>query len=160
MAEDIAGTTSFTNGAYEIPTDKDTGDDWADIIETFMTRLSAHSHTGADSNVISLNIEKGSQELTLQDGVVWQSVGNGIYRAVIPVAIATSGTYTYENTAKSYFFRVNETEYEVLNGAGSFATDGVDSEWAEFNPETQDINGSTYNLFSNDNLLDIKVITV
>ena len=62
MPSDISGTEGFTGGAYQIPDDRDKGNDVFDTLEAFMERMANHQHTGQDSKTISLNIAKDQTE--------------------------------------------------------------------------------------------------
>lgn len=140
MAEDITGTEAFTNGAYQKPEDKDRGNDVFSVLEAFMDRMAAHSHTGADSKEISLNIEKNIA--TFVNGVdhTWASVSDGLYRAQLPVVVGVD----YDLTIRKFFYK---------SGVGA-------DDYVEFFPKVERIDDSNYYIYSNDNALSLKVVTL
>jgi len=137
MPSDIAGTENYSGGPYQINDPTESGNEVFDLLEEFMQRMATHSHTGQDSAIISLNIEKGVQSLVSGVDFVWDAQGNDIYRATIPVA--TGGT-----------FDGNVRHYYYLNG----------TEPVEFHPTIEKIDANTYYLYANDNTVDLKVITL
>jgi len=58
MAKDINGTSSYSNGAYQVPQDDDSGSTVFTILEEFMTRIATHDHNGVDSKKIQANFAK------------------------------------------------------------------------------------------------------
>lgn len=100
----INGTQNFTNGPYEIPDAKETGNSVFDKLEEFMQRMATHTHNGSDSNSITLNIAKAVQELEC-GGVdfTWTLVEDGKYRALIDVAVGS----TFDDNVRTYYYRVN-----------------------------------------------------
>jgi hypothetical protein len=141
----INGTENFTNGAYEIPDDKETGAPVFDKLEEFMERMATHTHSGADSNTITLNIAKGVQSLQAGVDFSWNPVSPGRYRALVDV-IAGS---TFEDNVRTYYYQI---------GSG---------EPREFYPtvEKHPTVTTQYYLYSNVNVIDgenvnLKVVTI
>lgn len=99
----IAGTENFTNGPYEIPDPKETGNSIFDKLEEFMERMATHTHNGSDSNSITLNIAKGVQDLE-GEGVdfTWTLVSPGRYRALVDVVAGS----TFDDNVRTYYYRV------------------------------------------------------
>jgi hypothetical protein len=64
MAKDIGNTGSYTNGAYQIPEDDDSGSIVFSLLEDFMERIAEHNHTGGDSKSITSNFTKVNTILT------------------------------------------------------------------------------------------------
>ena len=147
MPIDILGTESYTGGAYQKPVARDTGDSNASVIEEFMERMAVHTHTGADSKDISLDEIDKTPELFKSDGstFTWTLLGNGIYRAILPLTLEKA--FTYIDNIRRYFYAPAGTLID--------ATD-----WVEFYPSTGYNNATTFYLYSNDNTIDIKIITV
>ena len=140
----IEGTEKFTNGAYEIPDAKETGNSVFDKLEEFMERMAKHQHLGADSNTISLNIQKAVQELEA-NGVdfTWTLVSAGKYRALVDVAAGS----TFDDNVRTYYYR---------EGSG---------EPKEFYPTIEKLNDSQYYVLANvamigANHVNLKVVTI
>lgn len=135
----IEGTETFENGAYEIPDSKETGSSVFDKLEEFMERMANHRHQGKDSNEITLNIQKAVQELEA-GGVdfTWNLVSAGRYRALIDVAAGS----TFDDNVRTYYYKV---------GAG---------EPNQFYPTIEKIDNTQYYLYSNDNSINLKVVTI
>ena len=104
----ITGTENFTNGPLETPDAKEEGNDVFDKLEEFMERVGAHTHDGTDSTVITLNIEKGVQELAANgNGVIggdftWGPTSPGKFRALVDVAPSSD----FDNNERIYFYRI------------------------------------------------------
>ena len=100
----IDGTENFTNGPYEIPDAKETGNSVFDKLEEFMERMATHTHNGSDSNSITLNIAKAIQDLQ-GNGVdfTWTLVSPGRYRALVDVAAGS----TFDDNVRTYYYRVD-----------------------------------------------------
>lgn len=137
MSRIVSGTENFNNGGYLIPT-KEVGNDVFDILEEFMERISNHRHDGDDSHEISLNIEKDQEIFTTGINLLWTSVYDGYYRAQLQVPPAT----TYDNSIRKFFYE---------RSAGVFE---------EFYPTIERIDNGSYYLYSNDNVSNIKVVTL
>ena len=75
MAENITGTTAYTNGAYQKPSAKDSGADVFQVLEDFMDRMSVHKHQGKDSEIISHTITKTSFYIAAE-AVNWDAGSN------------------------------------------------------------------------------------
>lgn len=141
MPSDIPGTTGFTNGAYQIPDDRDRGNTVFQTLEDFMNRMATHGHTGADSKTIALNIAKDQTEFLVGvNEVNWTLLTNGLYRGIVAVPAAT----TYDLSIRKYFTRKRAT---------------IDP-WVEFYPTVNKINDSSYYMFTNSNDIEIKVVTL
>jgi hypothetical protein len=121
---------------YYLPDALDNGVTFAEIIEDFMTRMANHNHSGTDSAPISLNITKLIQEFVSGVNITWSSLGGGVYRSVIPLDLTS-----YENNIRFFYTK-------------------VDGEWLAFVPETEKIDASTYYVFSNQPLQDLKVVSM
>jgi len=137
MANDITGTEDYTNGPYQTPEDTETGNTVFSILQDFMERMATHQHTGADSKEISLNIAKDVEDFTLGVDYSWTDLGNGVYRAQIPVP----GTTTYDASIRKFFF-----------------DDGGD--FNEFYPTVEKIDANNYYVYTNDDTLVLRVITL
>jgi hypothetical protein len=139
MPIEISGTSGFTNGPYEKPADKEKGNDVFETIEEFMERMATHSHSGADSNEISLNIAKDLEEFINGVSLTWNLLGESMYRASIAVPVAT----TYDASIRKFLFK-----------------DAEHTEWTEFYPTVEKIDDNNFYVYSNDNTMDIKVVTL
>lgn len=74
MAKDISGTSSYSNGAYQLPQDDDSGSTVFSILEDFMERIATHDHTGSDSKSITANFSKINVIIdTSQSPSTWNS---------------------------------------------------------------------------------------
>lgn len=133
----IPGTEGFTNGPYEIPDPKEAGNSVFDKLEEFMDRMATHTHSGADSNSITLNISKGVQELVNTIDFVWDLVSADKYRASVPTAVGAN----FDDNVRTYYYR-----------------DGAEPK--EFHPTIEKIDNSNYYIYSNDNTIDLKVVTI
>jgi len=98
----IDGTENFTNGPYEIPDSKETGNSVFDKLEEFMERMATHTHNGSDSNSITLNISKAIQDLENTVDFTWTLVSPGRYRALVDVAVGS----TFDDNVRTYYYRV------------------------------------------------------
>ena len=138
MPRNIAGTESFTGGPYQLPENGDRGEaDVFDILEQALERLANHSHSGVDSNSISLNIEKDIEAFTIGTNLSWVLQTFDTYRAQLDVPAGT----TFDTSIRKYFF-----------------SDGAD--WVEFYPEVEKIDDNNYYIYANDNTINIRVITL
>lgn len=137
MPQDITGTENFTSGVYEKPSSKDTGDIWTDIIETFMDRMANHSHSGADSKKITLNIAKLVQDLTSGVDFTWSDLGDDVYEATIDF----TSPATYDDNIRKYYY---------LDGAN----------YVEFYPTVEKVDSDTIKLRSNKNGFDLRIVHV
>lgn len=140
----INGTENFTNGPYEIPDNKETGSSVFDKLEEFMERMATHTHDGSDSNTITLNIQKGVQDLEA-NGVdfTWTLVSPGKYRALVDV-IAGS---TFDDNVRTYYYREGSSEPKA------------------FFPTVEKVSDLQYYLYSNvamigANHVNLKVVTI
>lgn len=138
MPQIVSGTESFTGGAYEIPATNDKGDTVFSLLETVLERLATHSHSGEDSNKISLNIEKDIEDLQAGVGLLWSDLGNENYRATLSVP---SGT-TYDTSVRKFYLH---------DGNGNFA---------EFYPTVEKIDNNQYYLYANEQLSNLRVVTL
>lgn len=144
----IPDTEGYTNGAYVIPSPKEAGNDVFDILEEFMHRLATHSHTGADSKNISLNITKGVDEFdftSVSAPYAWDEYdpvnAPATYRALLPInAVATS----FDENIRHYYYRES----------------GASSEPRRFYPTIEKFDNDSYYIYVNDNTIDIKVVTI
>lgn len=137
MPIDIVGTEAYTSGAIQKPVNKDSGNVVFTTIEDFMERLATHSHTGADSKKISLNIEKDNAEFVSGVDFTWTLSSTGRYRAQLPVVVGVD----FSTTLRRFFHN-----------------DGAD--WIEFIPTIEQISESSYYIYTNDNSWNIKVVTI
>lgn len=134
MPIDIAGTEAFTDGPYQKPATNDKGQTVFDVLEEFMERMANHSHSGADSREISLNIAKDVSSFQSGVNLLWTLVSTDNYRAELTVA----GGALYDQTIRKFYL----------------------SDGTEFYPTVERIDATTYYIYSNDNTLNIKVITL
>jgi len=134
---DITGTEGFTNGPYEIPDPKEAGNNVFNILEEFMERMATHTHVGADSNSITLNISKAVQNLTSTVDFTWDLVSTDKYRASVPTAVGAN----FDDNVRTYYY-----------------VDGAEPK--EFQPTIEKIDNSNYYIYSNDNTIDLKVVTI
>jgi hypothetical protein len=137
MARDVVGTEDYTGGPVEIPTNE-IGNDVFDILEEFMERLATHQHQGVDSKSISLNIEKDQQTFVRGVDFTWASLGDGNYEAALPVAAGS----TFDGNLREYYF---------------IDADGYPK---RYYPTIVKVDNSNYKVLSNDNDINIKVITL
>ena len=91
MAVDISGTSTLTGGVYQKPTISDSGSEVFDILETFMERMAAHSHSGADSLGINVTLTKTSYEAAAEDTDWSGADANG--NKYVDIAITSSSHY-------------------------------------------------------------------
>lgn len=137
MPQDIVGTEGFTNGVYTRLKDGDRGDDIFDTLEVFMERMATHTHSGADSSSISLNIEKDITELVQGVTLFWTDLGDNNFVATIPVAAGAA----YDTSIRKYF----------LQTAGGYT---------EFYPTIEKVDAQNYLLYANEALSPIRVVTL
>ena len=83
MPIDIGGTENFGGGAYQVPIDKDKGNDVFVAIEDFMRRMAVHTHTGQNASEISLNFTKEIDTLVVGQNIVWNYTTEGDFEAAI-----------------------------------------------------------------------------
>ena len=110
MATDIVGTGTYTNGPYSKPTSGDAGNDVFTRLEEFMDRMAIHSHSGADSGKINLNIAKDITDLTVGVTLIWTDLGNNLYRADVAVPVAT----TFDASIRHFFRRVGAARNPIF----------------------------------------------
>jgi len=136
---DIPDTEGFSNGAYQIPDPKEQGNDVFDILEEFMERMATHTHTGADSHSITLNISKGVQTLIATVDFTWDVVVGypDKFRAAIPVAVGS----TFDDNVRTYYY--------MDAGVPKI-----------FYPTIEKIDASNYYIIANVNTIDLKVVTI
>ena len=137
MATDISGTGGFTNGPYSKPTSGDAGNDVFSRLEDFMDRMATHTHSGADSNKISLNIEKDVTDFTIGVDLTWTSLGDGSYKA----AIAVPGATTFDASVRHFFRRVGAARNPIF-------------------PDVVRIDNNNYEVYVNDNTIELTVVTL
>lgn len=137
MSINIVGTETFTNGPYIRPSNNDKGDVIFPLLESIIDRLATHSHSGADSNKISLNIEKDVEDLVSGATLFWVDQGNDTFRA--PVAVPAGASYA--SSIRKFY----------LKRAGNFV---------EFYPTTEYIDDSNYYVIANEALADLRVVTL
>lgn len=135
----IVGTEGFTNGGYDLPDSKEQGNPVFDKLEAFMERMATHTHTGADSNSITLNIAKGVQNLTNIVDFTWDVVLGypNKYRASVPVAVGS----TFDDNVRTFYYM--EAGFPKI-----------------FYPTIERIDNMNYYIISSDNTIDIKVVTI
>lgn len=139
MPRNIPNTETFTGGPYRLPEAGDRGQaDVFAILEETLERLATHSHTGQDSNEIALNITKDQSLKTVGVDLFWIDQGNDVYRAEIQVPPST----TYDESLRRFFFE---------DGPNNFL---------EFYPEAEKIDDNRYYIYSNDNSINVKVVTI
>jgi hypothetical protein len=139
MPIDIVGTELYTNGPYEKPAAGDQGNTVFDILEEYMERMAVHNHDGGDSKEISLNIAKDIDTFVIGVDLVWSSLGNGEYRATIPVPGAT----TFDASIRKLFYAPTATTV-----------------FKEFYPTVEKIDNTSFYVYSNNNQVDLKVVTL
>jgi hypothetical protein len=139
MPIDITGTEGFTNGPYQKPSSGDQGNTVYDTIEEFMERMANHNHDGGDSKEISLNIAKDIEVFEIGVDLVWENLSNGEYRANLPVPVAT----TYDASIRKFFLAPTTT-----------------TDFKEFYPTVEKISNSNYYVYTNNNQVDLKVVTL
>jgi len=137
-------TINFGTGSYQVPDTLDQGDALFSLLDTMFSRLINHSHTGADSKSISLNISKDVSDFIKNTHITWNShlagaTSYGMFKAVLTMPAGA----TYEGNIRRYF-------YQDSTLVGS---------WKEFSPRTEKIDANTYYVFSNDSNLNIRVVT-
>ena len=137
MPRDITGTETYTNGPYEIPQDSDVGNTVFQILEEYMERMATHSHSGSDSKKISLNIEKDFQTFTVGVDLFWSDQGNNVYRAQLDTPVAGS----VDGNIRRFYF-----------------SDGTT--WREFFPTVEKIDNDSYYIYTNDNTINVRVVTL
>ena len=137
MPIDITGTETFTKGAYQKPASKDTGDVWTDVIEEALERLANHSHSGAHSKKITLNIEKEVQLLSNGVDISYVDTGYNVYEIEFDLPLVAD----YDSNIRKYYY---------LDGA----------EYKEFFPTTEKVSSSRMKLRTSKNGFDLKIIYV
>jgi hypothetical protein len=137
MAEDITGTEGYTNGPIQKPSDNDVGNDVFNVLETFMDRLATHSHSGADSQKITLNIEKDFTTFTVGVDLFWTDLGNDVYRGQLTVPAGAD----VDNNIRRFYYNDGTT-------------------WREFFPTVEKIDSTNYYIYSNDNTINVRVVTL
>ena len=136
MAENISGTTGYTNGAYQKPSAKDSGADVFQVLEDFMERMAVHKHTGKDSEVITTSITKTSFYSAAESGN-WSAGSNDMKYLDIDI----TGTTLTANTTGSASGTPNDVNYMFFYVADS--VDGISSPGhVRFYP---DVNWQDYN---------------
>lgn len=126
---DDLGNTCNYSVKYLVPSTDDTGDDFGQVIETFMNRMAAHTHNGQTSEEISLNITKDQDvKSVLQLGYGSPAVGTGL---------VTSSPQTSPYDANSNNF----TEFLV-----STVGDNLVGPWVRFSPEVNWLSDTIYTL--------------
>jgi len=138
----VTGTEGYGGGPYEIPDPKETGNSVFDKLEQAIERLATHTHQGIDSSEITLNIAKGVQELLAGADFVWDQVGTDKYRAAIQTDTGTSAGATFDDNVRTYYYRSGGSEPK------------------QFFPTIEKIDNTNYYIYSNDNTIDLKVITL
>ncbi len=137
MPEDISGSENLTNGAYQKPSPKDQGSDVYDTLEIYMERMANHTHSGSDSQQISLNFTKEFQDLTVGVDLTWTDLGDSNYRATIAIpAVAT-----YDGNLRQFLYKPN---------AGG--------NYKEFKPSVEKIDDNNFYVFANDNTIDLRIV--
>jgi hypothetical protein len=132
MPENIAGTTGFTAGAYQKPSSKDSGSTVFTTLEEFMTRIAAHTHDGANSELINRTVTKTeytTQVLTGPSSFSGPDSLTGLYYVDVSITVGThhvnaGGAGQTANTA-SYSFWYYADVIVAGNGPG----------WVEFYPD-------------------------
>jgi hypothetical protein len=137
MARNVTGTETYTNGPYVRPSNNDKGDVVFPLLESIIERLATHSHSGADSNRISLNIEKDVEDLIGGVTLLWVDQGNDTFRA--PVAVPAGASYA--GSIRKFY----------LKRAGNFV---------EFYPTTEYVDDNNYFVIANEALTDLRVVTL
>lgn len=138
MSTDITGTETFTNGPYQVPTDTDVGNDVFSLLEEYMERMATHSHGGADSKKITLNIEKDIHNFVRTVDLAWNIEGNDTYKAVFP----TAELKDFDDTIRRFYYSTDLTN------------------WIEFYPTIEKIDSTSYHLYANANDIDVRVVTL
>lgn len=139
MSRVISGTENYGNGAYIIPTDDDTGNSVFADLEVMFERLATHSHTGADSASISLNFTKITEDYLKSAGLLWVSIGDGLFRAIVNIVDPTP---TYDVNLRTLFYRSAATGFL----------------WEGFAPRVEKISSSSYYVYSNDDSIDLRTV--
>ena len=140
MSRNVQNTENYTGGPYVLPSNGDRGEaEVFDVLETFLERLATHSHTGQDSTSLTLNIEKDIAEFTNGVDLSWILVSTDRFRAEIVVAENKS----YDETIRKYF---------VL--------DPLTNEYKEWYPEVEKATNTSYYIYTNDNTISLRIITL
>lgn len=137
-------TINFGTGSYQVPDTLDQGNDLFTLLDDMFVRLINHSHTGVDSKSISLNISKDTTDFIKNTHITWNNhlAGAASYN-MFKATLTMPGGATYEGNIRRYFYQDS-----VLLGA-----------WKEFYPSTEKIDANTYYIFSNDDNINIRVVT-
>ena len=124
---------------YEIPEAGDeSSTEWQPGITKNWERLNNHSHNGIDSAKIAFaNIQKVS---TLVYQADWVATGNGDYSAIVNLPAG----YTFNNTTMVF----------------TISTVGHTDEGARIYPGIVKISNTSFNVFVNDNTIDLEVLFV
>jgi len=129
MPDNIAGTTGFTGGAYQKPSTKDSGSDVFTTLESFMTRIAAHTHDGVDSELINRTVTKSAYTNTGTLSFAVESVTGQSYTNITigsSHTINKGGAATVANNNKYSFYYYAD---EVVDGGGGGPG------WVRFHPE-------------------------
>ena len=133
MPIDINETQGFTGGAYQVPVDKDKGNDVFSTLEDFMNRMAKHSHTGEDSKKITLNFTKEVQDLTIGVNLVWNTLTEGNLETAVTLPLVA----THDNMRRIY---------KVVGGA-----------FTEIFPDQAYVDITTYKITANE-AIDLRII--
>lgn len=138
MPIDIVGTEDYTDGPYELPVSPDQGNDVFSVLEDFMNRMAVHNHDGSNSKEISLNIDKDITVFLTGVDITWNVLGNGNYRALFTMPVSA----TFDGNIRKFYYKIGASDYK------------------EFYPTVEKVSASTYYIYSNDNTIDVKVVTL
>lgn len=137
MAKDIPGTETYSNGPLQIPEDSDLGNVVFSIMESYMERVATHTHSGADSSKISLNIEKDFTLFTLGVNLFWTDLGNNVHRAQLPTPLGGS----VDGNIRRFYYDDGAT-------------------LVEFFPTVEKIDADDYYVYTDQPLANITVVTL
>ena len=108
---------------YKLPTRTDNGDEWGDILEDVIERLSTHSHDGADSKILTATMEKNR---TYYNNT-WSFVDTGTKQYYEKVIALTDSTDIETNHVRDLY---------LINGTYNSSTSVTDiTEKILINPE-------------------------
>lgn len=148
MATNIAGTEIFTNGPYQKPEAGDAGDEWATVLEGLIDRITTHSHQGADSKTLTLNISRDTQDLSTAGTLTWTPILEGPAttgyesNTIDMTQAAPSGLATFDGNTR-HFYKLTTGGYYV-----------------EFYPTIEKITATTYKIITNEAIATIRIIYI
>jgi len=103
MARDI-------HNGYQVPTKTDDGDEWGEIVETFMERMANHSHSGTDSNELTTKITKNTQTFLATE---WQA-DSRVNKEGFEMTVSCYPTTDIDSGHKRDFYLVDDNSIERI----------------------------------------------